>query len=324
MVGRLLNLVLVSLLVVATSWFAGPAFSELAHSGYGAAPGPVAMPEVNPLFRVILNKVDSGVSLSAAPGQARLEFNIALRQFSAMVALVSAFAIVAFAAGSMEMERRRDTWFGLIATPLTGWEILRAKMLGALWYARWYLVILITLWTLGLVAGALHPIGYLAGLAELIVMSGFFAAWGISKSLWKHDQEPGRSPIVWPVQVLVLIGESLLLMVGPIVFTTVSLLSYEDIADAIHSDAFLPLRGWSRWAGVNASAVVLAWLIAIIAVAFATFNLARTMSRGFDAVVGRPTLHRQDMSLRARWLWYKKSLGPRALLSSFLARSDTI
>ena len=119
--------------------------------------------------------------MNPAPGQARLEFNIALRQFSAMLASPFAFGIFVAAFRSVAAERKSDTWLGLIATPLSGWEILRAKMLGAVWYARGYAVTMLTLWTLGLLAGALHPLGFLAGLAGLAASTAFYVALGISR-----------------------------------------------------------------------------------------------------------------------------------------------
>ena len=64
-------------------------------------------------------------------------------------------------------ERARETWDSLIATPLTARDILRSKMLAALWRMRLLLAILLGLWTIGLVAGAIHPLGFVARCACL-------------------------------------------------------------------------------------------------------------------------------------------------------------
>ena len=61
------ELVGIGVLALGTSWFALPAFSELAERGYGAAREGFTMPEVNPLARVLIGKllIPAG---SAAPG----------------------------------------------------------------------------------------------------------------------------------------------------------------------------------------------------------------------------------------------------------------
>ena len=163
------NLVGIGFIAFATWRFAKPAFQELASRGYGAEASAVDLPDVNPFARDLINSITPGSLPGPSPGQARLEFAIALRQFSSILALLCAFGIIAAASSSVTLERKRDTWLGLIATPLSGWEILRAKLPGALWYARGYFVTLIALWTVGLPGWRLHPVGFLAGLAELAV-----------------------------------------------------------------------------------------------------------------------------------------------------------
>ena len=117
------------------------------------------MPEGNPFARVLLGKllIPAG---SAAPGQARLEFNVALRQFSALFVMLYVVMVCGTAAMSMIVERERDTWQSLIATSLTPWEILRAKMLAAIWRAREAGLMLIALWTVGLAGGCRPSAGF--------------------------------------------------------------------------------------------------------------------------------------------------------------------
>jgi hypothetical protein len=66
------------------------------------------------------------------------------------------------AAGRLTGEREEDTWISLISTPLTPVEIVRAKMLGALWATRWIGLIWGALIVLGVTLGGLHPIGAVA------------------------------------------------------------------------------------------------------------------------------------------------------------------
>ena len=42
---------------------------------------------------------------------------------------------------------------------------------------------LIALWTVGLMAGAVHPLGFLAAVTGLAVVAWFFSALGVSRSL---------------------------------------------------------------------------------------------------------------------------------------------
>ncbi len=51
-------------------------------------------------------------------------------------------AATGMAAEGIISERARETWDGLIATPLDGRTILRAKMIGAAWRVRWGLILL--------------------------------------------------------------------------------------------------------------------------------------------------------------------------------------
>ena len=87
------------------------------------------MPAWNPLVRVIGDKLIMPADCPAA-GQARLEFNIALRQCSAFWARPYVLELYGAAVEGVKRERERGTWLGLIATPLSGWEILRAMMVG--------------------------------------------------------------------------------------------------------------------------------------------------------------------------------------------------
>ena len=61
----------IALLVYLTSWFAVPAFVEVAEYGYGATPGKSEVPEVSPFARVLVARVNSKLGAllaAAAPG----------------------------------------------------------------------------------------------------------------------------------------------------------------------------------------------------------------------------------------------------------------
>ncbi len=94
-------------------------------------------------------------------------------------------AVAGAAASSVTLERERDTWVSLTASPLTGWEILRGKLLGAIWNQRGFAAVLIFLWLLGLVTGTVNPLGMLASILAVGVLTWFVAAVGAYFSL-KH------------------------------------------------------------------------------------------------------------------------------------------
>jgi hypothetical protein len=92
-------------------------------------------------------------------------------------------AVAGAAASSVTVEREKDTWVSLTATPLTGWEILRGKLLGAIWNQRGFAAVLIFLWLLGLSTGTVHLVGMLASILSVGVLTWFVAAVGAYFSL---------------------------------------------------------------------------------------------------------------------------------------------
>ncbi|HCK42643.1 MAG: hypothetical protein CMJ72_04675 [Planctomycetaceae bacterium] len=86
---------------------------------------------------------------------------------SGMLLLLSARA-----AGLFTQEKERDTWSSLMATPLTGREIVSGKMWGNLYSLRWAFLILLFCWSLGLLI-APHSILTIV----LLMLVFLLAAW---------------------------------------------------------------------------------------------------------------------------------------------------
>jgi hypothetical protein len=287
-VGRLLGLGSIVALLVGTSWFAGPAFSELGERGYSASREAFQMPEFNPFVRVLISKTVLKFPLDPQVGQARLEFNIAIRQISAMIACVYALGILGAVAKSVVTERRRDTWLGLIATPLSGREILGAKLHAAIIYSRETAFLMIGLWAIGLAAGALHPLGFLAGLISLSVCAGSSAALGLA-NISGHLSAESSKPVVGAVEALVGVGMFFLLMGVPPLMTYASLLSFEDV-QALAQGGLFPQFGRSRLVRLlGARGVLGAWFLTATVFSILAVAITRSRFRGFDAAVGRPT-----------------------------------
>ncbi len=60
-------------------------------------------------------------------------------------------------------------------------------MLAALWQMRWIITTLVVLWTIGLIAGAIHPLGYLAVVIEVAALTWFFLTRGMLVSVQAKD-----------------------------------------------------------------------------------------------------------------------------------------
>ncbi len=285
-----INLAQLGVVVAGTWWFAGPAFVELVARGYGSSPEAFAMPELHPIMRLLIRTKVPSLAASAFPGQCRLEFNMALRLYTGFSILWFAVGVFSIGYEAIKGERRRDTWLGLIATPLTAREILRGKAFGAIWKVRWGALMLVAPWTVGLLAGAMHPLGYLAAVVLLAALGVFFAHLGLLMALQEWNPETQAKASAKLVHLPFALVGSVLLLVGPIVLAWASLLTFEDVAAAIRSGPFPELReGWiAEWIGARGA--ILALFGGIGALAFGAWWLDRKNERGFDKAVGRPVL----------------------------------
>ena len=106
-----------------------------------------------------------------------------IRVASAWYVAIWLLAVAGASASSVAVEREEDTWTSLTSTPLTGWEILRGKVLGALWAQRGFGAIPLGLWTIGLVTGSVHPLGFLGAVLAFGLVTWMVVAVGIHASL---------------------------------------------------------------------------------------------------------------------------------------------
>lgn len=87
------------------------------------------------------------------------------------------------AAGTMTVERERQTLDSLLTTPLADRDILGAKWLVSLWSVRKGLWVLGALWFLGLLFGGLHPLALPLLLFAAVVYAAVVASLGLFLSL---------------------------------------------------------------------------------------------------------------------------------------------
>jgi ABC-type Na+ efflux pump permease subunit len=104
---------------------------------------------------------------TASPSPARGQFNYFIRFVTWILALVPLLVLSAMTTARITIERDKKTWDALLTTPLTGAEILSAKMrvsARGFWNSsRW----LIPLWLLGILAGSVNPLTALLAAVEL-------------------------------------------------------------------------------------------------------------------------------------------------------------
>lgn len=92
------------------------------------------------------------------------------------------------AAGSISLERERGTWDALLATPMTGREIIGSKVAGNLYALRWLALVTLVAWTLSTICEGMSWPLYLQKLAFLFIGGIFMAAVGV------HVSASGKNP----------------------------------------------------------------------------------------------------------------------------------
>ncbi len=111
-------------------------------------------------------------------------------------AALAAAAVVA--ASGVAGERARGTWTSLLATPLDRAEIVRAKMFGAAWAVRVPLGMIAFLYLAALATTAMHPFGFVIGVAGVSAFLWPASALGTYVSLRSRDatQAIGRTLMI--------------------------------------------------------------------------------------------------------------------------------
>jgi hypothetical protein len=289
--GLLVALGLVTLIGYGTYTFARPAFQEWFANGFGRATSEVH----------------------------RAEFNRFLRHVTTWVEFFTLLIVAGVAAGGVTGERARETWDSLIMTPLSGLAILQAKRIGAIWKVRWAVFLLVVLWSVGLLAGALHPLGFVAALVLLGVSSWFMAALGTYASLVSRDTPQASSRTLVPV--LLLTGSFVACYLPPRIATVVmgsasapfvnwlSLASYGDIDEVVKGrETFGRLEDIGLYTYERPLRVLATCLLGTAGFAAGAGWLSWAAVIRFDRAVGRPERARkprEEVGARRRSWWRK-------------------
>lgn len=103
--------------------------------------------------------------------------------FTGFVGSLLLLLLGARASGLVTIEKERDCWISLLATPLTGSEIMRGKMLGNLYSARWGAFLLVFAWALAAIFDVRYLIVAAIMAGALLVCAWFVTNLGLLFSL---------------------------------------------------------------------------------------------------------------------------------------------
>jgi ABC-type transport system involved in multi-copper enzyme maturation permease subunit len=229
-------------------------------------------------------------------GDGRRDFNYFLRGVGTAIYLLWFLGIASSSSGALSSEREEDQWTSLLTTPLTGREILRAKMIGPVWGLRYVAYLLFLLWAIGLAVGSIHPLGLMACLVEFVVFTWFLVALGTSFSLRAKNS---TRALASTMALLIFLNGGYLfcciplrinsMAIGagstPYIFT-ISLLSMQDMVD--------------MWRGYQVGETIAGCILGVIFYAIAAAGLTAWLFASFDIIVDRPDRFRQKKTANQR------------------------
>jgi hypothetical protein len=206
----------------------------------------------------------------------RMVMNIALRVGTVLLGLIWLLWLAGATAAGITSEREQDTWTSLLSTPLEGREIVLGKMLGPLRATAPTGATIGVLWGIGLIGGAVHPLGFLNALVVLALLVWFTVALGTYASL--------HSKVTWKARLL-----------------TQGILIAPHVCCTLPIPSALWLLGFSLWSYVEIYEVWIAsfwgpmsffhvvyYVGGMVADGVAAGLLTRAALRGFDALADRP------------------------------------
>ena len=152
---------------------------------------------------------------------------------------------------------------------------------------------------MGLLAGAIHPLGYLLAMLNLAASVWLFTVWGVRASVQARDHAAAAGysfglafltllflalPFLVPARFnSVLLGAGSHLFVG-----WMSLVSYRDVRAALHYAVYPPLEWMGIGTGEGPLRALATCFLGIVALAVGGWWAWRYAIAHFDRLVGRP------------------------------------
>lgn len=218
------------------------------------------------------------------------------------------------AAVSVASERQRATWDALLVSPLTGREIIWAKLAGTFVALRWPLTAIFVSWLAALAAGVMPPGDWLSQVAYCLLIGLLMAACGLRVSLTSATTTRAMTVtlglwlaarIAVPIVAAMLLGFAFYLLLAA--WAVAGLLGWVD------SNRFLLFGGGSNMLpGWVLGAI---WTITNLALYAALgFSVATRTALGFDFLAGRkPRALPPPIAVAAGWgLTSGRAPGPDA------------
>src|SRR5262249_5698842 len=131
-IGWLLNAGCLVVLGYATYLFAAPAVREVWEHGYALAMTDARRPEFNLFVRIFVPSANT----NQAVDMAGVDFKVSRSYATTAMGIVRGMGVAGTPGEVLEGERAKQTWTSLLATPMTGREILRATIRAAVWRFR--------------------------------------------------------------------------------------------------------------------------------------------------------------------------------------------
>jgi hypothetical protein len=191
----------------------------------------------------------------------------------------------------MTSEREEDTWISLIATPLSGREIVRAKMFGPVWALRALAYLLFGLWAIGLAVGAIHPFGVMACLTELIVFTWFLTALGTAFSLKSKNSTRALALTMF---TLVFLNGGYLFCCIPLRPNTAAIIGGS--TPAVFAVSLLSEENLSELGRTEQSAIMVGCILGLFFYGALALGLTGWAYESFDAEADRPDRFRRDLT----------------------------
>jgi hypothetical protein len=203
-------------------------------------------------------------------------------------------AVAGASASSVTLEREEDTWVSLTSTPLTGWQILRAKVIGAIWNQRGFGAVILFIWVMAFLS-VVPRVDVLTSVAMVGLLTWLVAAVGIHASL--RASSTSRALLSTLATLCLLNGYPILLVLWfrsslywDYSFNLLGFMPRVAAAPLItaHLDS---VPGWYRPVSTDPLALVpnsRLWLIGVY-IAVASLLTWRSVAR-FDRLLDRPRL----------------------------------
>jgi hypothetical protein len=293
--GMCIGGAVVASLAYFTFFYARRAFVELWHNGYSAGATAAVQPELNIFKRLFYDEPGVNAPLDSA----RIDFNLFLRYLTVAFMFILAIGTAGLTVQAIQSERAKETWSSLIATPLSARDILRSKLRASVWRLRGMGTIVFVMWTLGLLSGAIHPLGYLATVLIMASWTWFFLVSGMLAALKAKDLRVSANvtmttfflplistalPFLLPARI-----SSVIWGAGSTPFlASLSLASYRELRGALEGPVYQPLQWFKINTGDGPLLVALACLIGIVVPALWGRWIWLYSIANFDRLVGRP------------------------------------